>query len=168
MAYVRQDPVSRVLQQVYACPARISHDMRDTVEKPLCRPNEASMMQVDQDDFACDPAAGLHPAYSNGNCSNGDCSTSGDYIPTPARGHSTTSSERSLDIRAKAVLRIETMSRRSLKVWHCPSARSLRLPPTPSGITASNLRCCRDSPCLNSSSASWSLLHGWCCPSCPL
>ncbi|KAL0044911.1 hypothetical protein WJX82_001842 [Trebouxia sp. C0006] len=73
------------------------------------------MMQVDQDDFACDPAAGLHPAYSNGNCSNGDCSTSGDYIPTPARGHSTTSSERSLDIRAKAVLRIETMSRRSLK-----------------------------------------------------
>ena len=157
------NPVPRALRHVhvYACPPRIPHDMQDTVEGPLCRPHEIPMMQVDRYDFACDPA------YSNGNCSNGDCSTSGDYIPTQVHGQSTTSSERSLDIRAKAVLRVETMSRRSLKVRHCPSVRSLRLPPIPSGITASNLRCCRDSPCVNSSSASWSLLHGWFCPSCP-
>ncbi|DBA79451.1 TPA: hypothetical protein ACH3X2_007723 [Trebouxia sp. C0005] len=78
---------------------------QDSAEGSLYRgPNEPSMMQVDQDDFACDPA------YSNG-----DCSISGGYIPTHARGHSTTSSERSLDIRAKAVLRVETMSRQSLK-----------------------------------------------------
>jgi hypothetical protein len=155
---VRQTSVPKVLQDAhaYARAARTPGDMRDSAEGPLCRPNEPSMMQVDRDDFACDPA------YSNG-----DCSTSGDYTPSHARGQSITSSERSLDIRAKAVLRVETMSRRSLKVRHCPSVRSLRLPPIPSSITGSNLRCCRDSPCVSSSSASWSLLHGWFCPSCP-
>lgn len=81
-------------------------NMPDSAEGPLCRSDEALMMQVDRADFACDPA---------GRCSNDDCSTSGDYISAHARGQSTTSSERSLDIRAKAVLRVETMSRRSLK-----------------------------------------------------
>ena len=125
LAYVRQTSVPRVLQHahIYACAGRMPHNMRDSAEGPLCRPNEASMMQVDRDDFACDPA------YSNGNCSNGDCSTSGDYIPTHARGQSQTSSQRSLDIRAKAVLRVETLSRRSLKVRHCPSVRVSKLPP---------------------------------------
>ena len=158
-----KNPVPRVLRHVhvYACPPRMPHDMQDTVEGPLCRPHEIPMMQVDRDDFACEPA------YSNGNCSNGDCSTSGDYIPTHARGQSTTSSERSLDIRAKAVLRVETMSRRSLKVRHCFSVRIITLTPMPSGITAPTVRCCRDMPSANSSSASWSLLHGWSCLSYP-
>ena len=109
---VRQISVPKLLQYAreYACASHTPRDMQDSAEGPLCRPNEPSMMQVDRDDFACDPA------YSNG-----DCSTSDGYIPTHARGQSTASSERSLDIRAKAVLRVETMSRRSLKVRHCPA-----------------------------------------------
>lgn len=162
MAYVRQTSVPRVLQHAhtYACAGRMPHNMQDSAEGPFCRPNEASMMQVDRDDFACDPA------YSNGNCSNGDCSTSGDYIPTHARGQSQTSSQRSLDIRAKAVLRVETLSRRSLKVRHCPSVRVSKLTPMPFGTTSKHFRCCRDMPFVNSSSVSWSLLRGWSCLSC--
>lgn len=70
-------------------------------------------MQPDSD-FACEPS------YSTGDVSNADCSTcSGNSYPhSSSRVESTTSSQKSLDIRAQAVLRAETISRQSLKVRH--------------------------------------------------
>lgn len=124
-------------------------------------------MQPDSD-FACEPT------YSTGDVSNADCSTSSDngYPQSSSRAESTTSSQKSLDIRAQAVLRAETISRRSLKVRH-KSTSSQRHAQTPAALDSRSTQtyaatCCRDTRAFSSGFECQFLLAGSPSASCLL